>query len=367
MANYLNLPTAEQQSETNRLLQAIAFPDKKQTDYTNSPGFDYLTAGDKTNGFYGFVQPGEFGEIAGNPTANKKLSASNLALAIGLTQGTPINEETAWMKFAREGKVLFVPVKPLRHTTSWDAIYKAGAVYGDDTPGVLPLQGRAGKNLSVDATTNSFVLVPTVSGEGFLYSAAKVGNAGDTIVTKGFTNAENNKEFVITAITDTAITVSGGTLVTEAGVRTSALYNKVNAVTQNRKVTIGDKQYRVRLLKGASQDPLDSFNDADRDSVGPKNEWNALLLPLHEKAKLGNWAYSAYAGTVVDWGVGLTDADLSTHYTLGLGSYTWCQETSGAPSFRRVVRGYTGASGSSHGTAWYAGSNYGWRPCLELI
>lgn len=363
----LNLPTAEQKERELRLLEKMAYPDAKPTDYSGSPGNNFLIAGTKEKGFYGFVQPEEMGLILGNPDDKRQLTASNLALAIGLTQGTAINEKTPWMKFSRKGKVLFVPVKPLRHTVSWDSIYKAGAVYGSDTIGVLPNKGRIGKRLSADAATNSFTFNPATEGEGFLYSSGRVGNVGDQIVTRGWPTAGNNGTFTITAITDTSITVTGGTLTTETGDVDSSLYRKGDEVTQNAKKTIGDHQFRVRLLKGASQDPLDSYVDADRDLVGPENEWNSLILPLHEQAKLQNWAYAAYAGTTEDWGIGLSDADLSTHYNLGLGSYNWCQETSDEVSHARVNRGYNGASYGTHYYSWVAYSFYGWRPCLELI
>lgn len=366
MSNYLNLPTAETQNVIADALMKMANT-HKPTDYSGSPGNNFLIAGDRENGFYGFVQPEDFGKIASNPAESTDFNGTNLALKIGLAAGTPINMNTAWMKFSRNGRVLFVPVKPLRHTVSWDHIYKAGAVYGDDTTGVLAPKGRMGVRLAVDAVTNSFTLNPETVGQGFLVPSGVIAAIGDTVVGKGFANADNNKEFVVESITDTSITVTGGVLISEQGTAKSAIYNKTSTVKQDSKVTLGGRQYRVRLLKGAAQDALSSYANADRGSVGPNNEWNSLILPLHEKAKLGNWAYRAYAGTVPDWGVGLSDRDLSTHNALGLGSYSWCQETSDTLSHARVVRGHTGASIFAHSTFWYAFSNYGWRPCLELI
>ena len=363
--NFLNLPTQETQKEIADALKKMANIATPQ-DFTGSPGSEYLMAGDKQNGFYGFVQPKEFGLITANPEGKKELTATNLATAIGLTGGTAINDTVAWMKFSRKGKVLFVPVMPLRHSVTWNQIYNAGAVYGDDSVGQTPPNGRAGKRLRVDAATNSFVM-DTTEGEGFTKDGAVLGAIGDIIVTRGFANAANNGEFTIAAITNSAVTVTGGTLVTEPSAPKASIYRKTLAITQNRKVTIGDHTFRVRLLKGASQDPLNSFLDADRDMVGPESEWNSLILPLHEQAKLQNWAYKAHAGTTDDWKVGLTDQDLSTHHTLGLGSYTWCQETSDDLSHARVIRGYGGASHGSHYNSWFVNSSYGWRPCLELI
>lgn len=67
---------------------------------------------------------------------------------------------------------------------------------------------------------------------------------------RGFANAPNNGEFVISAITDTTITVTGGTLVTESVTVKASIYEKTKAVTQNRDVVIGGNRYRLQLLKG---------------------------------------------------------------------------------------------------------------------
>ena len=264
------------------------------------------------------------------------------------------------------GEPTFVPVKPIRHSTTWNSIYNAGAVYGDNTVGVNPPNGRAGNKLSVDGANSSFLIETDGTDRGFLMSGAVIAAVGDTIVTRGFANEENNGEFVISEITDTAIKVNA-TLFTEPKGRNSAsIYKKGNEIKQDKEVTIGKHKYKIRLLKGAAQDPLNSFSDGDRNMVGPASEWNNLILPLHERAKLGDWNYRTHAGTVEDWGVGLNDKDLITHHTFGPGSYTWTQETSDGASFFRVFRGLNGASGGSHDSSWFVYSGFGWRPALHL-
>ena len=103
--------------------------------------------------------------------------------------------------------------------------------------------------------------------------------------------------------------------------------------------------------------------------------WNKLILPLHEHAKLGNWAYPAYAvdeaGNKItsDWGIGLTDENLRTHNTYGPGSYAWCQEAVDTATWRRVLRGNVGASylSMNYGHSWVTGSSHCWRPVLEVL
>jgi hypothetical protein len=365
MADFLNLPTGDDMRRVADAMERIAAKEETQvTDYTDAPGAKVLVGGNRTNGFYGFVQPHEFGEIAANPVGRKEMNGANLALAIGLTGGTAINSDTAWMKFSRNGEIYLVPVKPIRHSTTWNQIYAAGAVYGDGTVGMTPPNGRAGNRLSVSGETNAYLI--DNPGDGFLRASAVFGKVGDKLVARGFVNAANNGEFTITAITDDAITVDGD-LVDEASTSKASIYEKTQAVNQNRDVVIGGNRYRVQLLKGASQDPLDSYSDADRDMVGPNSEWNHLILPMHEKAKLQNWAYKSYAGETEDWGIGLTDADLITHHTFGAGNYTWCQETNDNESYLRVIRGGGGASRAVHNPSWFVYSHYGFRPALRLL
>lgn len=146
-------------------------------------------------------------------------------------------------------------------------------------------------------------------------------------------------------------------------------------VPQGATVTIDGLQYRVRLMRGSSE-PVNRYSNPNRDAQGPENEWNRLILPLHEKAP-NNFAYNGYANTPTeDWDINLTDDDLRTHYLLGIGSYSWMQEPSDLIAdsddpengpVRRVVRGYNGASLLGAGSSIYVSTHYGWRPVLELL
>lgn len=365
--NFMNLPTGETQNRMAIALEKLAgLSPGNIDDYTGSPGGKVILKGDREYGFLGFVQPEEMGELLENPEGKQEFNGVNLATAVGITQGTSIHSSTPWMKFISKGDIIFVPVKPIRYSTPWNAIYNAGAVYGDGTIGVNPPGGRAGNKLSVDGANSSFLIETGGADRGFLMGGAVIASVGDTIVTRGFANEENNGEFVISEITDTAIKVNA-TLFTEPKGRNSAsIYKKGVEIKQDKAVTVGKHKYKVRLLKGAAQDPVNSYSDADRDMVGPASEWNGLVLPLHERAKLGNWNYRAYAGDVEYWGMDLSDKDLITHHTFGYGSYTWTQESSDVASFNRVIRGSYGASLGNQGNSWHTGTETGWRPALHL-
>lgn len=295
------LPNAEQ---AERLIAAIGKGNETRTpdDPYGSPGPQYIERGNKQAGFYGFVKPSEFGIIPDGENG-MDFNGSNLAQAIGLSAGTLMESNTPWMKFSWNGKILFVPLKPIRRSLSWDSIYQAGAVYG------------TGSGDPSDA--ESYML-------------------------------ENDSRYVASE----------------------------DRVSQDASVTVGNLSYTVRLMRGAASDPQDSYYDSDRGSNGPENEWNHLIPPLHERAP-NSFRYNTHAGSpTADWDIGLTDFDLRTHHTLGVGSYTWCQEfsdyidtneeTGEEETRRRVFRGYYGASYLYAYRSSFVNNYRGWRPVLEL-
>ncbi|MGY0692992.1 hypothetical protein ACW2QC_09415 [Virgibacillus sp. FSP13] len=134
-------------------------------------------------------------------------------------------------------------------------------------------------------------------------------------------------------------------------------------------ITIGGRQYKVRLMRGAENNPANSFNDADKDAIG--SEWNNLMLPIHARASSGEWSYPQYVGDVDDWGIGFTDEDLLTSSDYGNGYTSWCQEVNDTTTTRRVARGggivSKGAEHIQSGTHDFYSIAYGWRPVLELL
>lgn len=370
--NIFNQPSEETQERIAKALEAMS-DTRPQEDFSGSPGNKYIIRGDKASGFYGFVQPSEFGKIGEGETATD-FDGVNLALAVGLTNGSSQFKDTPWIKVSIDGKPCFIPLKSLRHTVTWDAIYNAGAVYGTNNEGLLPPTGRLGTDLIIDALDNSInttklnFLGDKTSEMG---NADTVGKVGDTLVLKGWSNAANNVEVVIDSITNTKIIVSGKVLVSENGGKSSRFYEKTKAVTQSKTIKIGGLEYIVTLIKGSGKNPVDSYENPDRGSTGAGNEWNRVILPLHEHAKLGNWIYPQYAknkdgGAIEDWGVGLSDNDMLRHYLLGTGSYAWCQETTDTLPWSRVLRGSGGASYSGRGVSWSTYSSIGWLPVLRL-
>ena len=355
--NELNLPIEETQSRMADALDRIA-ETRTIADFSNAPGSKYLLAGQRDAfGYFGIVPSADF------------ITGDALASALGITAGSSINSDTPWLKLIKKGKVLFHPLLPLRHSITHNDIYNAGAVYGSGDEGTLPPNGRIGTNLSINAADNSINTTGHFQGDetsGMDY-ADTVCSVGDTVVLKGWSNGANNGEFTVDNITDFKITLSGGTLVDESDNKLGAIYEKTKAVNQNATVEIDGITYRVRLMKMADHDPLDSYDNSDRDLIGPNSEWNNLILPLMLQAKTGNWNYPQYAGTVEDWNVHLTDLDMILHYTLGTGSRRWGQEVSDKTSWRRVFRGHYGASYGIASHSFYVTSYYSFAPVLERL
>jgi hypothetical protein len=90
-------------------------------DLSGSPGSKFLIAGTMEEGFFGEVP------------ASELITGDALASACGISAGTAQFSNEPWLKFAYQGKILFVAKKPFRYSLSWNAINAANAVYGDRT------------------------------------------------------------------------------------------------------------------------------------------------------------------------------------------------------------------------------------------
>lgn len=92
------------------------------------PGPQELKIGNMGLGYYGKIPEGLL------------ISQEALCSRIGLTAGsfyihTSNTSKLFWHKFARNGKILFIPQFPIKNEITWDDIYKVGAIYGIDGPG----------------------------------------------------------------------------------------------------------------------------------------------------------------------------------------------------------------------------------------
>lgn len=110
------------------------------------PGPQELVAGDMTAGYFGEVSAGEF------------YSGDRLAFEMGVTEGVLQNSNAGWLKFAREGKVLFVAKQSFMHSVSWDHLYARGIVYGTNDDGKSPRGTPVNQYTTVEHGGNRFIV-----------------------------------------------------------------------------------------------------------------------------------------------------------------------------------------------------------------
>lgn len=108
------------------------------------PGPQELIAGTMEHGFFG------------ETTSDELFTYESLADQIGLSSGiSQFNEESLWLKFALENKILYVAKKPARHTISWNQLHAVNAVFGTSvTVGPHMLSCRLLKGTNSDPTVN---------------------------------------------------------------------------------------------------------------------------------------------------------------------------------------------------------------------
>jgi len=145
-------------------------------------------------------------------------------------------------------------------------------------------------------------------------------------------------------------------------------------VNQRTTVTLNGNEYIVRLMTCAHADPFAEsdplFFTADmyQGDFGGGSEWNRLIYRVHNAVPsdpaFDGMRAERHGGpqSGENW-ANYTDSDLGI---LGNGRACWGQEMSDSTSYR-VLRGFDDVAGFSRIYAFYTGSIYGWRPCLELV
>ena len=127
-------------------------------------------------------------------------------------------------------------------------------------------------------------------------------------------------------------------------------YNSGVGVLQNKRITIGGFEYKIRLLTGGNGNPATSSG----------GEWNGLMYRIHtsDPLNLDNNLWDNFVNN--DLGIGLSNS----------GSGSWCQETYYyQPLYPNlsVLRGITGISSYTNQLKSEPSLFSSWRPVLELI
>jgi len=149
--------------------------------------------------------------------------------------------------------------------------------------------------------------------------------------------------------------------------RSSVSWDQLNArnvITGSRLLTIQNKIYKVRLLKGFSV----STPTADVGFDLPQthnSEWNELMYHV------SGLPFGSAGATLASEGIEEGDFTQYSESDLGFGSasiygyHTWVQEKNA--SGNAFVRGGSGSSYQSHASPNNTNGAMGWRPVLELV
>lgn len=105
----------------NPELEAVSELLKVNTTYSLGPGPDVLIGGSAIMGFFGEVSVDDF------------IRGVDLVELTGITEGTVRNSLQPWLKFALDGKILYVAKRVYLRSISWNAINAKGCVYGEKT------------------------------------------------------------------------------------------------------------------------------------------------------------------------------------------------------------------------------------------
>ena len=73
-----------------------------------------------------------YGIFLGEVPSDEFIDGKSLANHIGLTEGRLCNVVAPWLKFILDGNIIYVPMKPLMHSVSWNAINKCGAAFENE-------------------------------------------------------------------------------------------------------------------------------------------------------------------------------------------------------------------------------------------
>lgn len=129
-----------------------------------------MTSGGKDTGpgpnrlIAGTMEEGFFGEVP----ASELFTASEIASACGISQGTAQFENEPWLKFAIDRKIIYRPRKAIRHSISWNSINEANCVYG----------GSGGKRVTKNGQTYIVRLMKGALTDPSLHDASDRGAKG---------------------------------------------------------------------------------------------------------------------------------------------------------------------------------------------
>lgn len=328
---------------------------KKLLQLRDAPGPNTLLNGNESLGYYGWW----------NDTGDPSFPTRANVLAVSSPVGWTNLADDGWLKFAYNGKILYIAKKPLMHGGSWDSLYTAGLVYGTGDIGPFGTQlapygeDWTGASIRVTGTLNP---ANVASGTGAAWNDRVYYDDGThngaTVYYNEYYyiwwdgvdswNISDTKGGGTIQYKRTAVSVYGAFAAVNGTGTPTASQIAGNPVLQNKILTKNGYSYKIRLMTGCNSNP----------SSAAGGEWDALMYRIHvsDPLGLGDALWAKFSNT---------DIVVAT----GNGRATWTQETHSTSSFpqSRVFRGDVSASDFYYNAASFVNTRYGFRPVLELI
>lgn len=143
--------------------------------------------------------------------------------------------------------------------------------------------------------------------------------------------------------------------------------NDFGLVTGSERVTVNNREYKVRLLSGISKYPVDDNIEGYYQEVSRQSEWNRFMYAVHSGKHIDPITQVVCDNVDVHFTGPYNDEDLGIHYLHDDGSKNWCQELLLDDNSQAIQRGYLGAIYLVVGNRLNMCVDQGWRPVLELI
>lgn len=98
-----------------------------------APGPSKLRGGDWNCGYFGVPTTSEMGIITGTGTSadGQPITATTLATAFNVTEGTMQNNDIVWHKFVFKGEIIYITQKPIRGYLLFTTLAEANLIYGE--------------------------------------------------------------------------------------------------------------------------------------------------------------------------------------------------------------------------------------------
>lgn len=108
------------------------------------PGSNTLQVGDYNYGYFGWLYSANF------------INITALRAAINFQTGTTLVVSPKWHKYARNGKVIYVPEQLIANNVSWTSLYNAGLVFGSNDNGPYNAGSNVNQNMQVTIGADVF-------------------------------------------------------------------------------------------------------------------------------------------------------------------------------------------------------------------